>query len=67
MHLYTYGRLAATAKKRQLTTPPQVRKQWDRIRDLVSAEHRVIEHRSPDSPRVKPTLGSVGFIIGGVS
>jgi hypothetical protein len=67
MHLYTYGRLAATAKKRPLNTPPQVRKALDKVRDLVSAEHRVIEHRNPTSPRVRPTLGTVGFIIGGVS
>jgi hypothetical protein len=66
MDYMAYGRLAAMAKKRHITTPPRARKAWDRIRDLVSAEHRVIEHRSPDSPRVRPTLGTVGFImIGG--
>jgi hypothetical protein len=61
MIVYRYGRGAASTFDQP--SPSSRRSPWDKIRDEVALEHRVIENHEPDSPRVRPSLGSVGWIV----
>jgi hypothetical protein len=58
-----YGRRASA--NRPAETPLQIRKTWDRLRDFIADEHRVIQSHEPNSPRIKPSVGVVGFILAG--
>jgi hypothetical protein len=38
---------------------------WNLLRDRISCEHRALEVTNPTSPRIRPGVGVVGFILVG--
>lgn len=48
----------------QDTTKIRSAEAWDRIRDAVRREHRLIAALDPRSPRIRPTLAlSIGVVL----
>jgi len=60
MHIYTYGRRTSSVDHQ---TPKHRQKLWDLLCAKVSAEHRALETTNPTSPRIKPTVGLVGWVL----
>jgi hypothetical protein len=50
---------AARRRQDQQKQPRFSAEAWDRIRDQISREHRVLAASDPRSPRIKPSLWSV--------
>jgi hypothetical protein len=63
--VYPYGRLTSSADHPQ-DQNSRLARAWVRIREQLVAERGGLEQSNPTSPRIKPTVGVVGFIVGGV-
>jgi hypothetical protein len=61
VHFKAYGRSAASAAERQ--TQKHRQRLWDLLHDKIAIEHRALEARDPGSPRIKPSVGTVGWVL----
>jgi hypothetical protein len=60
MIIYAYARRASS---RQYHQKHDLRSFWDRINDLIAAEHRELAVTNPRSPRIRPSLAPVQWSV----
>jgi len=63
MHIYLPGQSASSRQHQKQRRRRYSAEQWSCLRGVIDREHRSLALVDPRSPRIKPTLGTVGLVL----